>query len=89
MLREYKKAVELKPSMGYAHYALAGGCMGSGNYDIQTIDNAIHEYQRAVTLDPRLTESYYYLAALHSWPVKNDLVQSRKYLLKTQSIRSS
>ena len=82
MLNEYTKAVTLRPDLGYTHYALAGGYMGSGRDDAKTTDKIIAEFSRAVALDPRLTDSYYALAAVYVWPTKNDFVMSRHYLDK-------
>lgn len=82
MLNEYRKAVALNPNLGYTHYALASGYMGSGDESIRNIDKIIAELERSVALDPRLTQSYYYMAAVYSWPQKKDFVKSRFYLNK-------
>ena len=82
MLNQYKQAASLRPDLGYTHYALAIGYMGSGKTDIEATNNIIAEFSRAVALDPRLTDSYFFIAAVYSWPSKNDLTVSRFYLDK-------
>ncbi len=65
MLREYERAVQLAPDMGYAHAMLADAYAGSGNYSRKMNDKIIAEGQKAVALDPRQTEPYFLMAAAY------------------------
>lgn len=65
MLHAYQQAVTLAPDLGYAHYKLAMGYFGSGDYSSKNEDRVISELKKALALDPRLTESYFSMAGAY------------------------
>ncbi len=78
MVREYQKVVALEPHQAEAHYALAMAYLGTGDYSVETSHKAIAELKQAVKLNPRLTESYSYMAASCSWV--NNWKEAKFYL---------
>ena len=82
MLAEFRKAVMLRPDSGTAHYWLAQGLAGSGDYSRPTADATIREAKKAIRLDPRLSESYYLLATAYELPSEDNRKMSEIYLNK-------
>ncbi|GEM_PF-2004468 len=79
MFSEYRMAVALRPDLGDAHYHLAMGYAGSGDFSAETADKAISEFKEAVALDPRLKESYFHIAAAYCLPAKHNYKAAQLY----------
>lgn len=82
MLHAYQQAVALAPGLGYAHYKLAMGYFGSGNNSSENADRVLAQLRKALELDPRLTESYFFMAGAY-WQkedYRNVRVCIHKYL---------
>lgn len=82
MLHEYQEAVKLEPGSGYTHYQLALGYMGASDLSLPRINKIIYESKKALSLDPRLTESYFILSCAYDWPDHRDYKQHKFYLDK-------
>ena len=82
MLHTYQQAVALAPGSGYAHHQLALGYFGSGDGSAETVKKIVNEAKKAVALDPRLTDSYFWIACVYSWPGQPDYRVSSLYLDK-------
>lgn len=82
MLYEYQRAVALAPGMGYAHYELALGYFGCGDSSDVTINKIVAEAKKAVSLDPRLTNSYFWIASVYDWPGHRNAKISKMFLDK-------
>ena len=57
----FKRAVELEPQNGEAHFNLA-----TGYRRLRKTDDAIAEYEKAISLDPRISGAHYDLGVLYS-----------------------
>jgi tetratricopeptide (TPR) repeat protein len=84
MIREYKRAVELRPDVGDAHYHLAMGYMYPPPPDLSSTSKikAIDEFTKAVELDPRLSDSYYRISCLYTYSPRPDYATAYKYMEK-------
>lgn len=67
-LREFQKAIELKPNYGDAYHNLANTYMELGQ-----IDKALENYQNALKFNPNLWQSYQNIAAIYFQQKKYDL----------------
>ena len=82
MLYEYRAAVALRPDLGETHYLLGMAYFGDGDTGAANVDKIIAQLVRAVELDPRQVDSYFYLAGVYDWPSHLDPQKSQHYLDK-------
>ena len=64
MVREFKRAVKLRPDLGYTHYWYAEGLKGKYDLKLDNTNLIIGEAKKAVELDPRQVSAYFILKAL-------------------------
>ena len=70
-LAEFQKAVFLDPNYAQVYSDMAGPyeCLGD-------IDKAIQSYEKAIALNPKLKDSYYYLALLYKQ--RNEIARAKQ-----------